>query len=347
MNSRIIFSTMIAAVLCAFTGAQAAGTNDMAGASLGNPVIARGTGFEIKRGDLDDAMTGIRAAAAAQNQAISPEQEVRLEKQILNRIIDSKLLLAKATDEDKAAGKKAADLHMTALLENLGSQEKFDQQLKAAGETADEERSRYADQITVQTALLRELKISVSDEDVQKFFDDHRISAFEAPEMVRISHILIFTNDPVTHLALTSDQQQSQRVLLDGVVKSIREGVDFETVAKQYSEDIGSKASGGELPPFPRGQMAPEIDAAAFSLTNNQVSGIIATSAGYQIIKVLQKIPAQKTGYLEAAPKIKEYLTQQQAQKLEAPYLEGLRAAAGVVILDPSLKGTDAASPNP
>jgi foldase protein PrsA len=347
MKNRIILSTVITAIFCALTGAQADDTNVLADAATDNPVVARGTGFEIKRGDLDDAMAVIKKAAAAQNQTISPAQAIRIEQQVLNRLIETKLLLAKATDEDKAAGKKAADLHMTALLENLGSQEKLDQQLRAAGETADEERSKYADQITVQTALLRELKVSVSDGDVKQFYDSHRISAFETPEMARVSHILIFTVDPVTGEALSPDQQLSQRKLADDLLKNIRAGADFQTLAKQYSEDPGSKDSGGVLPPFPRGQMAPEIDAVAFSLTNNQVSDIITTSTGYQIIKVLEKIPAKKTGYLAAAQKISDFLAQQQTQKLAPPYLEGLKMAAGVEILDPSLKMPDVAVPSP
>jgi parvulin-like peptidyl-prolyl isomerase len=260
-------------------------------------------------------------------------------------MIDNKLLLAKATDEDRAAGTNAAKQHMTALLENLGSVDELNKQLLIAGETPEQERSTFADRITAQTVLSRELKIVVSDDDVKKFFDDRRISSFETPEMARISHILIFTVDPVTRAALSSDQQLSQRTLADDVFKNLRAGVDFQVLARQFSEDPGSKANGGELPPFPRGQMATEIDAVAFSLTNNQVSSLITTSTGYEIVKVLERIPAQKTAYLVAAPKIKDYLTQQQAQKLAPPYLEGLRAAAGVEILDPNLKIIPAAAP--
>jgi foldase protein PrsA len=324
----------------AFANAQAADMNAVGtnAATSSDPVIARGKGFEIKRGELDEAMAGINRIAASKNQTISPENAGVIEKQILSQMIDSRLLLAKATDADRDAGTNAAKQHMTALLENFGSADELNKQLQIIGETPEEERSTFADRITAQTVLFRELKIVVSDDDVQKFFEDHRISAFETPEMARISHILILTVDPVTRAALSSDQQQSQRKVADDLIKNIRAGMDFSALAKQYSEDPGSRASGGELPPFPRGQMAPEIDAAAFSLTNNQISGLITTSTGYQIIKVLERIPAQKTSYLAAAQKIKDVLTQQQAQKLEPPYMQGLRAAAGVEILDPNLK---------
>jgi parvulin-like peptidyl-prolyl isomerase len=336
MKSKIFLSTIVAAIICVLTGAQAADTD----ASAGNPVIARGSGFEIRRGELDEAMAEIK-------QPIPPAQFILAQKQILNGIIDTRLLLAKATDEDKAAGTNAADLQITAAIENAGSPEAFDQRLKTNGLTEAVVRAKVTDEATVQAVIKRELKINVSDADVQKFYDSHRISAFETPEMARVSHILIFTMDPVTREALPADQQQSQRNLADELLKNIHAGVDFQTLARQYSEDPGSKDGGGVLPPFPRGQMAQEIDDAAFSLTNNQVSGIITTSVGYQIVKVLERIPASRTPYLTAVPKIKEFLAQQQIQKLAPPYLESLKATAGVEILDPGLKGTNAAPSSP
>jgi parvulin-like peptidyl-prolyl isomerase len=92
------------------------------------------------------------------------------------------------------------------------------------------------------------------------------------------------------------------------------------------------------LPPFPRGQMAPEIDSAAFSLTNNQVSDVITTGIGYQIIKLLEIIPSKKMGYLAAVTQIRQGLTQQKTDQLALVYLDGLKKAAAVEILDPNLK---------
>jgi parvulin-like peptidyl-prolyl isomerase len=89
--------------------------------------------------------------------------------------------------------------------------------------------------------------------------------------------------------------------------------------------------------------MASEIDAAAFALTNNEVSDVITTSVGYQIIKLIEKIPSKKTSYLTAIADIKQGLTRQKFAQLAPPYLDGLQKAAGVEILDPSLKGTNAA----
>ncbi len=343
MKSKIIFATVFAAALCLLTHAHAAPAT---AAASSNPVIAKGNGFEIKRGELDDAMAGIRNTAAAHNQAISPDQAVRIEKQILNQLIEIKLLLAKATDADKVTAKKGADLRMTALLENLGSQEKLDQQLKAAGETADEERSKVADQLSVQAVLQREVKVDVTDEEVKKYYDTHAPD-FEQPEMVRISHILIYTVDPVTRATLPADQQQAKRRLADDLLKNIRAGADFTALAKQVSEDPGSKDNGGVLLPFPRGQMLREIEDAAFSLTNSQVSDVVTTASGYQIVKLLEKIPSKKMGYLAAIADIKQGLTRQKFAQLAPAYLEKLKKDARVEILDPALKLESAATAAP
>ncbi|HEX3890395.1 MAG TPA: peptidylprolyl isomerase [Verrucomicrobiae bacterium] len=331
MKFRIFFPAVAAVVLCGLAGALADDTN---------AVIARGTGIEIKRSDLDDAM----AAYKTQIQTLTPAQVLHFQRETLTNLINSKLLLAKATDEDKAAGKKTADLQITAAIENVGSQDAFDQLLKTNGLTEAVVRAKRTDAATAEAVIQRELKVTVTDDEVKKYYDTHTAD-YEQPEMVRISHILIFTVDPMTRATLPAAQLDVRRKLSENIVKAARSGADFSTLAKQVSEDFGSKSSGGELLPFPRGQMLREIEDAAFSMTNNQVSDVITTSVGYQIIKLLDKIPAKKTSYLTAVADIRQGLTRQKFAQIAPPYLDGLQKAAGVEILDPSLKGTNAAPP--
>jgi parvulin-like peptidyl-prolyl isomerase len=160
------------------------------------------------------------------------------------------------------------------------------------------------------------------------------------------------TMDPVTRTPLSTDQQQAKRKQMDDLLKRIRGGADFAALAKQYSEDPGSKDNGGELPAFPHGQMVPEFEAAAFSLTNNQVSDVITSAYGYHIIKLLDKTPAKKLALTDKVPssdvtiasRIKDFLTQQKTEKLAPAYLEKLRKAADVQILDADLKAAAAAA---
>ena len=73
-------------------------------ALFGDPVVAKGKGFEIKRSELDEVMTGLKSAAAARGQTIPPAQLSQLEGRLLNQLIQVQLLLQKATAADKSNG---------------------------------------------------------------------------------------------------------------------------------------------------------------------------------------------------------------------------------------------------
>jgi peptidyl-prolyl cis-trans isomerase C len=360
-----VFAVALFALPCANAASANAATNTPAStatngnsqaamtALFGDPVIARSKGFEIKRSELDEVMTGIKSTALARGQTITPGQLTQIEGRLLDQLIQVQLLLQKTTDADKSNGVQKADLQMKALLERFGSQEVFERQMKAAGMTAADLRTKIVQKLTAEAALLRELNITVTDAEAKQFYDDTNHSAdFEQPEMVHVRHILSLTVDPVTHVPLTADQQQAKRKQIDDLLKRIRGGADFTALAKQYSEDPGSKNNGGEMPVFPRGQMAPEFEAAAFSLTNNQVSDVITTAYGYHIIKLLDKTPAKKLALNDKVPlsdttvaaKIKDYLMQQKIGKFAPAYLEKLRKAADVEILDADLKAAAAAA---
>lgn len=310
---------------------------------FGDPVIAKGKGFEIKQSELDEVMTGIKSSAAAQGQTIPPEQLLGIEAKMLDRLVQIQILLQNATDADKAAGKAKADTQLAALLERAGSQEVFERQLKAVGITPDELRAKVTQEATATAALTRELGVPpASDSDARAFYDAHP-EDFEQAEMVHVRHILLMTMDPATRAPLPDDQVKEKRQQIDDLLKRARAGEDFAKLATQYSEDPGSKDNGGELQPFARGQMVPEFEAAAFALNTNQISDVITTTYGYHIIKSLGKTPVKKVEYATVSDKIIEYLKAQKTDKLAPAYLDKLKKDAGVEILDADLKAATAA----
>jgi parvulin-like peptidyl-prolyl isomerase len=322
-------------------------------ALFGDPVIAKGNGFQIKRSELDQVMIGVKSTAAARGQNIPPGQLTQIEGQLLGRLIEDQLLLQKATDTDRSNGVQKAGLQMNMLLERFGSQEVLERQMKAVGLTVAELRSKIIQENTAQAVKIRELNVTVTDAEVKQFYDNPtNLADFEQPEMIHVRHILLMTMDPVTHTPLSTDQQQAKRKQIDDLLKRIRGGADFAALAKQYSEDPGSKDNGGELPAFSHGQMVPEFEAAAFSLTNNQVSDVITSAYGYHIIKLLDKTPAKKLALTDKVPssdvtiasRVKDFLTQQKTEKLAPAYLEKLKKAADVQILDADLKAATAAA---
>lgn len=121
------------------------------------------------------------------------------------------------------------------------------------------------------------------------------------------------------------------------MLKRARAGEDFAKLAKEYSDDPGSKDTGGEYT-FARGKMVPEFEAAAFSLNTNQVSDIVQTQFGYHIIKLYEKLPAEKVELSKAHDRLKDWLTGRAMQQKLPDYIEKASKEAEVEILDEKLK---------
>lgn len=354
---KLIFIAGCAATLLALPCARSASTNspatnspagksgDTMTALFGDPVVAKGKGFEIKRGELDDLLASVKSAYAARGQAIPAAELSRVEGELLSRLIQIQLLTQKATAADKSNGVQRATTQINALVERYKSQEAFELQLKATGMTLADLRSKISQEFIAQVALTRELNVTVTDAEVKQFYNDNP-AEFERPETIHARHILLMTIDPITRTPLSEEQQKAKRKQADDLLKRIRGGADFAALAKQYSEDPGSKDNGGELPEFPRGQMVPEFEAAAFALTNNQVSDVVTSPYGYHIIKLLDRTPSKKLALTDQVPsttvtiadRVKDILTQQKTEKLAPAYLEKLKAGAEVQILDADLK---------
>ena len=356
MRARVILPVALGVSLLVFPAARAATANAATNAApagpdtnvnlnatmtalFGNPVIARGKGFEIKQSELDEVMTGIKSAAAMRNQAVPPAQMKLIESQMLDRLIQVQLLLQKATDADRAAGKKMADLQMKTLLERAGSQEALNRQFTALGMSMSQLNARLVQEGTAQTALERELKITVTDAEARQFYDDHP-AEFEQPERVRIAQIFLSTHDPLTGAELSDTDKAAKKKEIEDILKRAHAGGNFSNLVAQYSEDPASKDKGG-IYIISRGQTLPEFEAAAFSLDTNQISEVVATTSGYHLIKLLEKMPAKKLDYATVADDLKRVLVQQKAAKLAPPYMAALRKESDVEILDPDLNAVE------
>jgi parvulin-like peptidyl-prolyl isomerase len=361
MKLKLIFSaTLVAGILSARAVTQpadpavntpaelSAATNsnpeDAMKALFGDPVIVKAKGFDIKQSELDEVMSGAKASAAARGQKLPPAVTAA----ILNQLITIHSLLQEATPADRAVGAAEAEEQYTNLVARFGSKEAFDRQLKAVGMTVEELRKKANDEATAKATLKRVLGVQATDAEAKAFFDKHQAD-FEQPETAEVRHILLMTIDPSTHDPLPTNAVAAKRKQMDDILKQIRDGADFATLAEKYSEDPGSKNNGGELPPFTRGQMVPEFETTAFGLTNNQVSDVITTQYGYHIIKMIKKSPAKQFAYDDKLPNsdqtvadvCKDQVVAEKIKQLAPDYMNKLRTKLDVQIVDPSLKALD------
>ena len=313
------------------TAAKDTKTSDL----FADNIVAKGKGVSVKRGQLDDAVVSLKASLTARGQNVAPEQMAMIEPQILDSLIQMQLLASMATDADKTKGKETCEKRMQEIKTRSGSEENLNRQLKSVGMTIDELKKKMGEECLAETVLERELKVTVSDEEARKYYDENP-SKFEQPEMVRASHILFMTIDDA-RAELSADKKAAKRKIAEDVLKRARAGEDFAKLAKDFSEDPGSKDKGGEYI-FPRGQMVPEFEAAAFSMKTNQISDIITTQFGYHIIKLSEKMPAQKAEFAKVSDNLKQAMKNQALQEKMPAFTEKLKKEANVEILDEKLK---------
>ena len=106
---------------------------------------------------------------------------------------------------------------------------------------------------------------------------------YEKPERVKASHILIMADaSPSSPTGLTDE---AAKKLAETILKDLNSGSSFSSLAKKYSSDPGSKEKGGDLGWFERGMMVKEFEDTAFTLKKGGLSGIVKTQFGYHIIK--------------------------------------------------------------
>lgn len=99
---------------------------------------------------------------------------------------------------------------------------------------------------------------------------------------VRASHILLMYKGSDRSTATRSKEEAQQQI--QGLLTQVQGGADFASLAQQHS-DCPSKARGGDLGSFGRGQMVKAFEDTTFALPVGGVSGVVETQFGYHIIQ--------------------------------------------------------------
>jgi len=333
----LLMAALVAASFSCFAAetTPATGTKTKVADLFAEEIVAQGKGVKVTRAELDDELVNLKAAAAAQGQTIPPQQMRIFEAQVLERLIGRQLLNERATAADKSTGAENSVKALATIEKKAGGEEALGRQLQIVGMSLDQLKTKLGLEATAEAVLQRELKFEVTDDDVKKFYDENP-TQFERPEQVRAAHVLISTREK-EGADMTDAKKKVQRKLAEDVLKRAKAGEDIGKLAAEYSDDPGSKDRGGEYI-FPRGQMVPEFEAAAFSMETNQVSEIVTTQFGYHIIKTLEKIPAKKLQLADVGQDVKTVLKRQGMAKQIPAYMDGLKKAANVEILNQDIK---------
>lgn len=157
----------------------------------------------------------------------------------------------------------------------------------------------------VELALEQMPKAAAPADDVLKeIYESRKATLFSTPEERHASHILI---------AFGADKAAAQKKAQELYDKA-RNGADFAALAKDNSDDPGSKGKGGDLGWVKRGMMVPKFESALFALDKaGALSEPVETQFGWHVIKLDEIKPAQTKAFDD--PQVKQQLVELWQQK--------------------------------
>jgi peptidyl-prolyl cis-trans isomerase D len=176
-------------------------------------------------------------------------------------------------------------------------------------------------------------KVQVTPDELQAYYNQHR-DQYRVAEQAKVSHILIKTPLPGPDGKVDDKGVAEAQHRAEDLLKQLKNGANFEELAKKYSEDPGSAKEGGSLGWIGKGRTVPEFEKAAFSLPKGQISDLVKSSYGFHIIRVDDKQDAHMKTLDEVKAEIEPILKQQKAQQLAQRQAEDLLQAAKTQGLD-------------
>ena len=289
-------------------------------------VVARVNGEAISRADLEEAVTEIEARAG---QSMPADQRDRVLRAVLDQLIGYRLLVQESATRKSAVTDAQVDARMEQIRSQFPSEEVFKEQLQQRKTTLAElrENTRQSMQITALLQAELDAKTAVSAEQVNDFYVKNP-AAFQQGERVKASHILV-------RVQANADaaEKEKARAKAAGLLADLKAGKEFAALAKEFSDDPGSGAQGGDLGYFQRGQMVPPFEAAAFALPVGQTSDLVLSDFGFHIIRVTDRQPGRTQPLDEVKADIEEYLLGQNREAQTRLFVDSLKAKGKVEIL--------------
>ncbi len=174
-------------------------------------------------------------------------------------------------------------------------------------------------------------KINITEKDQKKYYKNN-ISKYSTPEKIKVRHILIAVKKNPLPAQITNAYNKA--VLLR---QRVLEGESFAEIAAAES-DCPSRAKGGDLGFFQKGQMVPEFEKVALALNKNEISDIVKTEFGYHIIQPTDRIIKRKQSFDEVKEGIKQELYSQREKALYEDLLTTLTNKYKVIKNDKVIK---------
>ena len=302
----------LALLLCALVAILLAGCG---GGSDDVPAdaVAVVDGQEVPRQDYDAVISQAKTSYKNQKRefpAAGSQEFQTLRNQVVQFLVQREQFEQEAEDLGVEVTEKQVDARLAQIQKQYfnGDKKKYEAQLKEQGLTERQVRNDLRAQIISEKLFAQVTKdIKVTDAQIAEYYEKNK-AQYSQPESREVRHILVKT-----------------KAKADDLYDQLKAGADFAALAKQHSEDTGSKANGGKLT-ITKGQTVAPFDATAFLLSKNAISRPVKTEFGYHIIQPLSETkPAKVTPLKDVKASIRQQLQQTKKNEAMTKWVEELK----------------------
>jgi parvulin-like peptidyl-prolyl isomerase len=241
-------------------------------------------------------------------------------QKVAQQMIEDRLLYGEAKKENIEVDEKELDAKIQDVIKSVGSRENFDRALLEQQLTLRDLKNRYKQQFMVRKLIDKKVggTIMVTPVEIEAYYNKNS-NQFQQPERVKVKNILVSVKkfaDPVKALNLAKE-----------ISRRLKEGCDFDGMAKMYSDGPGA-GEGGLMGYVKRGDLLPEIEKAIFNLKPGEVTAIVQTSLGYHIFKVVEKEAPKTLSLSEVRRDVEMAVYKQKVDSKIKGWLESLKKSA-------------------
>jgi peptidyl-prolyl cis-trans isomerase C len=311
---RMLLITMTTIVILTVTG-------------CGGSVVATVNGEKITGEELSQRVDLTKSSMEQQGVDFNGDNSQQLmdylKKSVLEEMINYKLLLQEARQLGQLTAEQVQE-KITPLKEQFSSQEEYNEFL--AQLMLSEEDIAYI--LNLQEQVTKDVAV-VSEDDVKNYYDEN-IEQFEQPEQIQVRHILFLVNEGDQDNQVKHTDAEA-RSMAEEVITQLKQGRDFAELAKEKSEDNGTKTEGG-LFTFSEGEAVKEFSDAAKSLSPGQYTQTpVKSEYGYHVIKMEKKIAAKKYSLDEVKQQLTYQLNEKAKETKFSEYMQEVRNKATIV----------------
>jgi peptidyl-prolyl cis-trans isomerase SurA len=218
------------------------------------------------------------------------DEEIEKDKpEILEQMVDELLFVQEAIKKGITVSEDQIQLDINELKKQYGSDEVFEKALKAQGYTLESLKRERKRTLLLQELIRQKFEsdLRFTDDEVIEFYRQNR-SSYSDSDIVKLKNIFVRFN-------ITKADEQRALTEAQDILEKLQEGASFEQMAKEFSDHEPTRESGGDMGYFvpDEGRYDPQLESVASQLAVGEVSGLIKSPGGYDIIKVVDKKDAE------------------------------------------------------